>query len=173
LPRPGQQQQHRAAACASGQLVIRINSCHQIRLSNSTIKNAPLIKEVRVIILHWKTRERQAALAMSEYFWLAQISRGKALLHFVSTCIHDSVLSKYAYHNTSASMWFVNFGSTSGFAISCVPILRESPVSCFFQRKAGQPPRRFGKQPQHLAGVEAAAECCASVQPVIRLKTKI
>ena len=36
----------------------------------------------------------------------------------------------------------------------------------------------FGKQPKHLAGVdqqdvEAAAECGASVQPVIRVKTKM
>jgi hypothetical protein len=59
-------------------------------LSNSTIKNAPLIKEVSVIILHWKRREKQAALAMSEDFWLnAQIGRGKALSHFAGACIHE------------------------------------------------------------------------------------
>jgi hypothetical protein len=54
-------------------------------------------------MLHWKTRERQAALAMSEDYWLAQISRGKALSHFSALAfMNDSVMSKYAYHTTSA-----------------------------------------------------------------------
>ncbi len=46
--------------------------------------------------------------------------------------MNDSVMYKCAYHNTSASMWFVTFGSACGFAISCVSIIRVSPVSCVF-----------------------------------------
>ena len=83
--------------------------------------------------------------------------------------MNDSMMSKCAYHNTSASMWFVNFSSACGFAISCVDA---QDVTCcllslFSSARLAKPPRRFGKQPQHLAGVEAAAECGASVQPVI------